>query len=500
VLWFFFGNMPVYGATMTTPQTSAKSQRSAASNVALFGLHSNPSFIQMALAKVCKLSGAILVSDDPHYLASVPPKNYYKFRDVGLDGNLVEAAAVTAALKTKLPLQATALVVDMRWAMANSEAITSLERWGTIAEQLSAARSLPVVSVYDQDFVIEEHLQTALRVHSQFLSPSGLTANPYWLPATLRDTATLDEQLAFMLGRVVPDYQGLFQHRKQGDVLARGATPSWLGKTKIAVGAKPAGARWHIHCFGQLRVVIGGRSIEWRIPGATPKKTRTLFAYLLQSSEKGVQAEQISELLWPDEEQEDVKRARLHHTIAMLRKTLGSADSVLRIGDYYRLNPPPGSWIDIDTFEQLCRRGLALVKKGDDDAALQLYLAAHHLYAGDLFEDVPRDYTESELENWCMPRRIWLHEMALKLQNDMTSALLRTGRSREALEHCMKALSLDPASESANAQAMQIFFAQGRQEAIHRQYRQYKQAVTAVGATESAELRALFQELGQPGA
>jgi DNA-binding SARP family transcriptional activator len=488
--------MPVLLVIMPNKPAS-RSSSVPASNAALFGLHDKPTFILSALSKACKLSRAILVSDDPHFLAVVPPQNYVTFRDAALDANLVETNVVIARLTARLPESECALIVDMRWAMANSEAITSLERWGNVADGLVQHWRGAVISIYDQDFVIEEQMQTALRVHSHFLSPSGFTANPYWLPPALRDAATLDEQLAFMLGRVVPDYEGLYQRRKQGDMLARGATPSWLGKAKAAVGAKPIGARWHIHCFGPLRVFIGGKNVEWRIAGATPKKTRTLFAYLLQSSEKGAQAEQISELLWPDEEQEDVKRARLHHTVAMLRKTLGSADSVLRVGDYYRLNPPAGSWIDIDTFEQLCRRGLAMLKKGDDEAALQLYLAAHKLYAGDLFEDIPRDYTESELEDWCMPRRIWLREMVLKLYTDTTRALTRTGRTREALEHCMSALSLDPASENANAEAMRIFHKQGRQEALHRQYRQYRQAVSAMGAAESVELRTLYSELSK---
>ena len=64
-----------------------------------------------------------------------------------------------------------------------------------------------------------------------------------------------------------------------------------------------------------------------------------------------------------------------------------------------------------------------------------------------------------------MPRRIWLREMALKLQHDFSTVLLRSGRTREALEHCMKALAIDPVSEGANAEAIKIFAAQGRTDA-----------------------------------
>jgi DNA-binding SARP family transcriptional activator len=102
---------------------------------------------------------------------------------------------------------------------------------------------------------------------------------------------------------------------------------------------------------------------------------------------------------------------------------------------------------------------------------------------------------ESELEDWCLPRRMWLKEMALKLQNDYTNVLMRAGRTREALDHCLKALAIYPASEGANEVAMQIFAAQGRGEAIHRQFKQYQQALKALGETESAELRSNYLNL-----
>ena len=70
-------------------------------------------------------------------------------------------------------------------------------------------------------------------------------------------------------------------------------------------------------------------------------------------------------------------------------------------------------------------------------------------------------------------------------------------RTREALEHCQKALTIDPTSEGANAEAMKIFLAQGRVDAMHRQYRQYRAALEAIGATEGLEIRSLYRELSR---
>jgi DNA-binding SARP family transcriptional activator len=464
-------------------------------NAALFDLRDQPRFLNDAVLKTIKLANAAVVSDDAAFLPTVPKSQRMDFAAAGLDGVLIEHDDVFTKLKQKATRTTSGLVVDMRWAISNAEALRSLEQWGSLAERLSSELRKPIISVYDHDLLIEEQMQTAFRVHSKFLAPSGLYQNPYWLPASLRDTAALDEQLSFMLGRVVADYKSLQLRRKTGEMFAHGATPSWLPKVDKALGADAVSLRWQIHCFGQLRVSIAGQEIDWRIAGGTPKKTQTLFAYLLQCGTKGAISEQISELLWPEEERDATKRARLHHTVAMLRKTLGLPHSVIRVGDYYRLNAPAGSWIDINTFEQLCRRGLALFKNDQLVSALRVYLAADQLYAGDLFENLPREYVESENDNWCLPRRMWLREMALKLQNNLTSVLTQMGRTREALAHCLKALAIDPASESANEIAMQIFAVQGRDDAVHRQYKQYQQAVKTMGETESADLRTQYRSL-----
>jgi DNA-binding SARP family transcriptional activator len=475
---------------MIKPLPKPLKKSSAAANAALFYLRDQVGFLNDAISKALKLSKATVISDDAGFLSN---SQRMSFAGVALDRVLIDQGEVFTKLKSAL--QAGGIIVDMGWAVSNGEALRNLELWGSLAERLSAEHMLPVISVYDQDLLIEEHMQTAFRVHSQFLAPSGFHQNPYWLPAKLLESAALDEQLSFMLGRVVPDFAGLQLRRKTGEMFAHGATPTWLEKADPTLGAGALSNRWQIHCFGQLRISIAGQDIDWRMAGSTPKKTQTLFAYLLQCGEKGAHSEQISELLWPDEERVATKRARLHHTVAMLRKILGSTQSVLRMGDYYRLNAPSGSWIDINTFEQLCRRGLALSKKGELESAMQVYLAADKLYAGDLFENLPREYIESENENWCLPRRTWLREMALKLQNDLINVLMRAGRTREALDHCLKALAIDQASEGANEVAMQIFAAQGRDEAVHRQYKQYQLAVRAIGENESAELREQYHRL-----
>ncbi len=472
-------------------------------NAALIADFGDSAYLQAALDGRLSLEAAVLVSDDSSFAKGKGGVQRLGYHDIGLDFVPLDREQVFAQLRGVLAqVQGVAgLVVDMSWVVASSQGVTGTENWGAVADRLAEEFGMPVISVYNQDITIEEQMQAALRAHRQLLAPSGVYENPYWIPAQMLESAPLDEQLSFMLGRVVPDYAGLAARRQAGQMFARGTTPSWLAAPRAprgtGLGSPPVAMRWHIHCLGQLRVYIGNREVDFRIDGGAPKKTRTLFAYLLQSGDKGAHADQISELLWPEGGSEDIKRARLHHTVAMLRKTLGFAGAVRRSGEYYHLAPPTGSWIDIDTFEQLCRRGLALFKRSELDAAMRVYGAADQLYNGDLFEDLPMEYVRNDTDDWCMPRRIWLREMAVKLQYDFAKVCMKLGRMREALDHCQKALTIDPASEGANAEAMKIFVAQGRKDAMHRQYRQYRAALEAIGAYEGAEIKALYRELSR---
>lgn len=466
-------------------------------HAALFGTLADGTGLRAALAHALDPDRAAVVTDDAGLLPDLPRLTS---AGAGFDRSPLDPEETAARLISWLAqVRPSGLIVDTRWTIGQAQGAADLESWGAVAERLADETGLPIVSLCDRDLVIEEHLQAAFRSHRQFLAPSGLYENPHWLPARLLQTAPLDDQLAFLLGRVVPDFAGEGGLRPPDQQFARGATPSWLAKPRGLVSPQAGAARWTIRCLGELRVTIGTRRVDWRLPGGAAKKTRTLFAYLLQCGEKGAHADHLGELLWPHDGTEEAKRARLHHTVAMLRKTLGSAEAVLRAGETYRLNPPPGSWIDIDTFEQHCRRALSLFKRGELEPALRVYSAAVQLYGGDLFEDLPLEYVESEIEDWCLPRRTWLREMALKLQTDFAKVMLRAGRTREALDHCQRALAMDPASEIANAQAMRVLMAQGRPEAMQRQYRQYQAAIAAIGAPEGAEIRALYRDLSKGG-
>ena len=126
-------------------------------------------------------------------------------------------------------------------------------------------------------------------------------------------------------------------------------------------------------------------------------------------------------------------------------------------------------------------------------------MAADRLYTGDLFEDIPAEYADNSERDWCWSKRYWLREMYFNVQRDAA----RIHRERQdysaALAHCQKALAIDPLCEPAHEEAMHVFHAQGRREAVDRQFNLYVNALGRSGdRPRSAALRRVYDKLS-PG-
>lgn len=423
-------------------------------------------------------TGGVLISDDPGFLTQNVLSRRLSSADLGLDSGHLDAQIILSKMRNAFAhvTSPVIIVVDTRWIMEFLDVDAAFETWSTVIETLVAQDEVKFISVYNRMELVERQMQAVMRAHAQFLAPSGLYDNPFWLPIQLRNGAGIDAQLSFILGRVVPDFQALGTKDFEDRAFASGTASGWLAQGTALGSSQQSSTRWQIRCLGQLKVYQGGQLVEWNIPGGAAQKSRALFCYLLHSGDKGAQVDRIAELIWPDDASEAKKRGRLHHAIAMLRKTLGGKQTVSRNGEYYALTPPPGSWTDILAFEQACRSGLILAKADEAEAALRQYRQAERLYSGDLFEELPVEYTHSELEDWCRPQRRWLRQMQLKLLRDMSIVLRSLEQLDEALNKCQKALSIEPANETSNMEMLRVLHAQSRFDAMERQLLQYLDA------------------------
>lgn len=401
------------------------------------------------------------------------------------------------------------LVIDMSWALATNSATANFETWMEIAETLSNWIAPPVISLYNRSLMIDEQLLTALRGHPHILTSDRIHDNPHWLPARLLTRGTLRQQVDHWLSAISPDFappsEGAEIHA------AEGADPMWLLRKTAeepAISGFEARDRWKIRCFGRLRVYRNdGSQIIWDTPGGATRKTKTLFAYLLQKGGEGASTEELADLLWPDAASFEAARNRLYHTVRYLREALGQGgerpgDSYLiRDSSRYVLVPPDKSWLDISTFEQLCRQSTTHIKAGAPDEAMICLQAADRLYTGDLFADIPAEYADDNERDWCWSKRYWLREMFFKVQQNAAGIYRQRQDFSAALAHCQKALAIDPLCEIAHEEAMRVFAAQGRMDAIDRQFKLYVDALSHFDdRPKSAALKATYQALkaGKP--
>lgn len=466
-------------------------------NAALFLQSGSPSELADLLALIHKATPAIVISSNPAFSAQLDAARNVSFHEAGLDAAPFDPARVGEVVMQAIDpaREETPLIVDMAWGLETPAASANFDVWGPFCSDL-AGKALRVVSAYNWHMLTGDQAITALRGHQQFLGTGGLRKNPFWLPNDYLSTGSLREQVSYLLGHAVAELSEIVLPPGSDDQAAIGTDPGWLPARQMGPMAG-LGTRWKIRCFGRLRIYTSAsRQIDWQVQGGSPRKIKTLFAYLLTCGESGAKTDLLAELLWPEDVDETAKRARLHQTVAMLRKVLGGKTHIERRGDYYHLRPPPGTWIDIHSFEQLCRRAKSLERSGKDDAAFAILQAAERLYTGDLFDDLPAEYVESEIDDWCLPQRAWLKDMALKVHRDMAAILRRRGRLRDAIQQCKRALDMDPACEIAHEEAMRIFHAQGRFDAIGRQYRQYVGALQDLGSnTHSPPLQSVYLAL-----
>ncbi len=451
-------------------------------NTALIADLSDTDFCVSAL-KEGSVQGDLIVSDDPDFLKALG-RERLGYRTLNMDpmafGDQQDVSLVSDRLVEMEHLRR--VIFDLRWTLEAPYVFPTLQNWGAFVEDLSDEVGIEVVSVYDQEIMVEDTLLGALTAHQAFLAPSGRHENPYWVPRHIRVQDDPEMQARFLIGRLVPDYAQTPLIKSPSRSAGKATVPSWAARTRRGDATSITRERWYIHCLGSLKVFVDhGQPVKWNAPGGSVQKTKALFAYLLTQGETGAGTEQLAEILWPDGRDELEKRNRLHHTVSVLRRVLRDAKHVTRSGDRYYLHVPAGSWTDVEQFEQLCRRGLSLFQHDDLENALRVYEAAARTYGGDLFQDVSRKYVESEYEDWCLPKRAWLRGMAAKLHTDMSRLLRSQDRLREAMHHSSRALEIEPADENANVEMIRVLQAQGRTDAVARHYKHFASVAKDLG-------------------
>lgn len=167
-----------------------------------------------------------------------------------------------------------------------------------------------------------------------------------------------------------------------------------------------------------------------------------LVAYLIIHRDRGIPAQELIDLLWPDATggnpmstlQNNASRAR--NALAELGFTDAKRLIVCEDG-FYRWAPDRETVLDSDTFENLARRALG---QKTPQEGLPPALEAERMYAGDFL-------AESSMEFWCGSINTYYRSLYIRLCRQTVSWLMEVGRTVDAEQMCSRVLQLDSAAE-----------------------------------------------------
>ncbi len=262
----------------------------------------------------------------------------------------------------------------------------------------------------------------------------------------------------------------------------------------------------YVFCLGPLRVYRNGKKIaeaEWgRAKGAT-LKIKAFLAYLVANVPRGACKDEICELLWPNNSNEESVDSRFFATLHYLRQALepglkrGEESRFVAYRDgYYQMHPSLGYWVDAIAFEVHYRQAQRAEEQGKKDFAARQYKLAEALYQGDYMAGIERRYTEHYDEDWCQWRRFRLKSIYQAVLLKLAEYHEQKGDDRLSLYYARKALVQDNCCEEAHCFVMRALQRAGRRRDLVRQYNLCERLLRqSEDRAPSAETARLYTEL-----
>ncbi|TDV56561.1 AfsR/SARP family transcriptional regulator [Actinophytocola oryzae] len=222
-----------------------------------------------------------------------------------------------------------------------------------------------------------------------------------------------------------------------------------------------------------------------------PPRTRVVCGLLLVRPGDLVAIERFVDELWPRQPPREARAlvrgyvSRLRHA---LRTAPGGADRVVTRKPGYLLRVRDQE-LDLHRFEGLVTQARAARDLGDPRRAADLFRAAHDLWRGEPFADVPHTASIAATATW-------LTEQRLATREEWFDAALAAGQAEEVVTDLTELTSAHPLRERLAGQLMLALYRCGRQAEALEQYRRiYRVLGEEVGVEPGAELLRLHHRI-----
>lgn len=280
--------------------------------------------------------------------------------------------------------------------------------------------------------------------------------------------------------------------RSDGSVVgafsAQGVAPEAVRRTVEETASVRPSLR--VRFFGHFEMLCDGEPV----PLGRNGKALTILKHLLANRARPVSQDHLMGWLWPES---NLKKARwsLNSAVHGLRKLLGSCPSSSRVNyvlleeGYYRLCPDIRVSTDVEEFDAHYEEGRRLERVGNTEEATAAYERAIDLYRGDyLVEDL--------YEDWTMVERERLSNAYVDMLDRLAANYIETGRLRESIGACYRALEKDRCHEDSHRLLMTCYARMGQRARAMRQYHLCEKVlVREYGTSPSPDTRTLYQTL-----
>ncbi|MGI6091315.1 MAG: winged helix-turn-helix domain-containing protein [Saccharofermentanales bacterium] len=242
-----------------------------------------------------------------------------------------------------------------------------------------------------------------------------------------------------------------------------------------------------INVFGELQILVDDVDISQTIWAS--KKKMALLELLILNSQRPMSVARLAESIWGEHEDINAENA-LKTLVSRLRKDLdenGLPGAIVTMPGGYMWNPDLSAKIDVFRMEEICNN-LSDAKSLDPDVIDQ-FEELLQLYTDDLLPN-------SDLSKWIAPKSVYYHDLYLKTVYQYIDLLNQEEDYGDIIRVCKIALDIDAFDSMLNLELMSALLKTGKSKEALEQYQNTTNLqYTHLGLKPSDEILNFYKEL-----
>lgn len=244
-----------------------------------------------------------------------------------------------------------------------------------------------------------------------------------------------------------------------------------------------------VRMLGEFSIALGAAKVDDK--ASRSRKVWLLLAYLIHNRDKTVSQEELVNVLWGNERNDNPFGAlkttlwRARRVLAALEPTAGH-ELILTGEGGYRWNPKIPTQVDAEEFEALCRAGTF---SGEEELRLEQFRKAMPLYQGDFLSKL-------SAEPWVEPITAYYHNLYLNTVLELLPLLRASAEMGEAVRLCRMVLQIAPYHEGLYQHLMLSLLEMGDYKRAAEVYEEMRELLFSdLGILPDEASQSIYQEI-----